>query len=303
MLVFLFAASTAAAQQQPIFDVDDFIDPRERGGRPLFVSRLVLGVTRNYVDGHRPLHDDAAFLHVANSVYFSDFQIDYKRTEGTSDKKELMVCECEEGPVYFPTPPLPDATPAAPPPGSKDTLQFAWYRTVEGEGGPPLKLRYRLSWSRQPVDVGVTSIATGEKAASLSGSEQSFGLEADTRVRFRGRDVFGSLQIARTIQSGTIAHRTQHELTYTARLPGWRVGRVLLRPTLAVGGVSGRGGTALNVVHPQFEAFWHDTTTRANLHLIWAPQTIRSGRGGWDTTHEIAFVVDRALVVNLFKKD
>ncbi|HEV7237837.1 MAG TPA: hypothetical protein VGQ36_01250 [Thermoanaerobaculia bacterium] len=303
-LLLLFLAATAAAQPRSIFDADDFVDPRERDGHPLFVSRLLLGVAKSYVDRYRPLHHDAGFVHIANSFYFSDFQFDYKRSEVRGEHGvPVMVCECEEGPIYFPTPPAPDATPAAPPPGSTDTLQFAWYRTVGVEGAPPLMLRYRLSWSRQPIDTAVTEIATGEKFARLSGREQSFGLEADTHLRIRGRDIFGSLQFARTKRSGTVDDRSQNELTYTNRFPAWRFRRILLRPTLTVGGVSGRGGTALNVVHPQFEAFWHDTTTRANLHLIWAPQTIRSGRGGWTTTHQIAFFVDRALFVRLFTNE
>jgi hypothetical protein len=303
VLALLFLAATAAAQTRPIFDPDDFVDPRERGGHPLFVSRLVLGVAKDHVDGYRPLHQNAGFIHVANSFYFSDFQLDYKRSEVRGeDETAVMVCECEEGPIYFPTPPARDATPAAPPPGSKDTLQFAWYRTVGVEGAPPLMLRYRASFTRQPIHTVITSIATGEQVARLSGREQTFGLDADTHLRIRGHDIFGSLQIARTKRSGTVDDRSQNELTYTSRFPAWRVRRVLLRPTLTAGRVSGRGGPAFNLVSPQFEAFWHDPATRLNLHLIWAPQTIRSGRG-WETTHQIAFLVDRALFLRLFTTD
>lgn len=298
-LLLLFLAGNAAAQQ-----LDDFVDPRERDGRPLFISRMLAGVAKNYVDGYRPLHHDIGFVRIANSFYWSDFQVDYERTESRSENKPaLRVCECEEGPVYFPTPPPPDATPAAPPPGPKDTVQFAWYRAVDVEGAPPLMLRYRVSVSRQLFDTVVTSISTGKRVGRLSGREQSFGLDADTHVRIRGRDVYGSLKLARTTQSGALDDRPQTELTYAGYFPAWRYRRVLFRPTLTLGVISGRGATGLNVVHPQFEAFWHDTTTRANLHLVWAPQTIRSGRGGWETTHQIAFFVDRALFVKLFTND
>ena len=45
---------------------------------------------------------------------------------------------------------------------------------------------------------------------------------------------------------------------------------MLTRATLTAGGVSNRGGTALNVVNPALEAFWHSQATRMNLHLIWS---------------------------------
>ena len=303
ILLCLFLAGAAVAQSS-IFDPDDSVDPRARDRHPLFVSRLVAGVAMNHVDGYRPLHQDVSFLHVANSFYFSDFQLDYKRSEVRGEPAaSISVCECEQGAIYFPTPPASDATPAAPPPGSKDTVQFAWYRTVGVEGAPPLTLRYRMWASRQPIETVLTSIATGKEVGRLSGREQSFGLDADTHLRIGKRDVFGSLQFARTKVSGMVDNRSQNEWTYTNRFAAWRIRRILLRPTLEIGHISGRGGTALNVVHPQFEAFWHDPTTRVNLHLIWAPQTIHSGRGGWDTTHQIAFFVDRALFVKLFSNE
>ena len=55
------------------------------------------------------------------------------------------------------------------------------------------------------------------------------------------------------------------------------------------------------VVNPAFEAFWHHWGTRANLHLVWSPQTTRSGAEGWETHHQIALFVDRALFVKIFR--
>jgi hypothetical protein len=86
-----------------------------------------------------------------------------------------------------------------------------------------------------------------------------------------------------------------------SRFPGIAFHDVLLRATLTVGGVSNRGGTALNVVNPAFEAFLHEPKTRANLHLVWSPQSTNSGNGGWETHHQIAIFVDRALYVHLFR--
>lgn len=305
-IVLFLLATTAAAQQRPIFDPDDYVDPEQHAGRPVFISRLVIGVAQDFVDDYRPLGQGAGFAHIATSFYWKRIQFDYKRSEvrgeDASGPERVDACtQCENRSIVFPTPPPDDATPAAPLPGSKDTLQIAWYHGVaSGSSALPLALRYRLSWSRQPIETIVTSIAGDGTSTRLSGREESYGVQADTHVRFRGRDFFGELQFARTVRSGTIRDRSQNELVYTGRFPALAVRRVLFRPMLTVGGVSGRGATGLNVVNPAVEAFWHDTTTRVNFHLVYSPQATRSGAEGWKTTHQIAFFIDRALFVKIF---
>jgi hypothetical protein len=290
----VFGALCVTAQQRPIFDVDDFVDPGLHNG-PLFISRLVVGATRNSIDDYRPLRDDVGFIHIANSFYWSHFQLDYKRSEvrAKNGPIDVQTCGCLP-PIYFPTPPPADATPLPPHPGSKDTVQFGWYRSPT--------LRYQLSWSRQALHSDLTSFATGKKLDRLSGDEQSFVLDADTHFRIRGHDLWGSLIFARTVRSGIIDDRRQNDFLYLVRFPGRLLGAVVLHPTLTVGGVTGRGASGLNVVNPAFEAFWHEPRTRANLHVIWSPQSMRSGADGWETHHQIAVFIDRALYVKLFSK-
>jgi hypothetical protein len=299
--VLLLAAFTAAAQQRPIFDPDDFIHPKEHAG-PVFLSRLVLGGAGNFIDDYRPLHHAAGFVLLANSIYWSRFQFDYKHSEVRSgDPVDLKVCGCNP-PIYFPTPPPHDATPAAPPPGSRDTAQLAVYLPVPGPTGDPIMLRYRLTVSRQAIDPDVTSFATGAKLPGLHGHEQSFGLDGDTYFHFRGHDFYGSFAYARTTQSGTIDDRTQNELAYTSRFPGKAVGPVLFRTMLTVGAITGRGAGGINLVNPYFEAYWREHTTRASLHIVWSPQAMRSRAEGWGTHHQVAVFIDRALVVKIFRK-
>jgi hypothetical protein len=83
---------------------------------------------------------------------------------------------------------------------------------------------------------------------------------------------------------------------YTARPPGWALGRILARTTLTVGGVTRRGGTALNVVNPAFEAFWHSYPTHINVHLVWSPRLTNDGAVGWRSRNQIAFFVERGYV-------
>ena len=307
VVAILLFGTAASAQQRPIFDIDDFVDPREHDG-VLFVSRLVAGGVWNAIDDYRPLHQDTAFVQVANSLYVSRFQFDYKRSEvrGQRDltrraaETQVTLCGCDP-PILFPTAPPSGATPAPPLPGSKDTLQLAWYDEVSaGSESRPMMLRYRLTLSRQPIDTVVTSAVTGLRVSRFSGKEQSLGLDADTYFRLRGREIFGSLQYAYTKRSGTTDDRTQRELVYTSRFPAVAAGPVMFRATLAVGGVSERGGTAVNIVHPAFEAFWRPAGSDVAFHLVWTPQSTRSGAERWRTTHQIALFADRALFAKVF---
>jgi hypothetical protein len=295
----IFVAASGAAQQRPIFDPDDFVDPHHHD-ETVFISRLVLGGASGVVDDYRPLHQNAIFLHLANSLYWGSVQFDYKVSDVSGRKNPVSVCGCAGNPIYFPTPPSADSVPAAPPPGLKQTSQFAWYHAVDGgPAEPEAMLRYRLTVSSQRIDTDVTSIGTGAMSR-LSGRERSFGLDGDTYFRIAGHDVWGSVLYARTVRTGTTDNRSQNELAYMSRFPGRAVGPFLLRATLTVGGVSGRGASGLNIVNPAFEAFWHLRKTDANVHLIWSPLAARGGAEGWQTHHQIALFVDRALYVKLF---
>jgi hypothetical protein len=294
-------ATAAAAQQRPIFDPDDFVDPRQHG-QNVFISRLVLGAAHDFIDDYRPLRQDAGFVLVTNSVYWKRWEFDYKHSEVRDEHKppDVFRCGCNP-PIYFPTPPPDDATPAATRPGSKDTVQLGWYHELrDGSAEPRIMLRYRLTFSHQHLGTTIRDGATRQIVERRSGDEQSVGLDLDTHVRIAGHDVWGSLVYARTVRSGTVDDRKQQELAYTSRFPGRALGPVLVRAMLTVGGVTGRGTSGLNIVDPAFEAFWHDHTTQANVHLVWSPQSTRSHLSGWETHGQIAIFVDRALFVGLF---
>src|SRR5206468_2393646 len=101
---------------------------------------------------------------------------------------------------------------------------------------------------------------TSAVASRFSGRERSVGFESDTYLPI-GRGIFGTLQYARTERSGTADDRYQQEIVYTNRFPGAAIGNVIVRALLTAGAVTNRGGTALNVVNPAFEAFWHEGYT------------------------------------------
>jgi hypothetical protein len=297
MGVLSVAAVTAVAQPRPMFGVDDFVDPR--GGRgAIFVSRLIAGAAAGAIDDYRPLHQGAGFVQIANSLYVSRFQLDFKHDEvrgsDANGPAHAQVCKCNP-PIYFPTAAA-AAIPAAPLPSRKETLQAAFYYSVPGRSGDlPIMLRTRVTAAWQPVETDVTLLNTGRQVEHLSGSERSIGVDTDTYLRIGGHPIYGSLVVARTGRFKTTDNPAQTEVTYTNRFPAVVAGPVLVRALMTVGGVSGRGASGLNVVNPAFEAFWHEPRTGANVHLIWSAQSLRSGAEGWKMHHQVAFFVDRAL--------
>src|SRR3954447_1528109 len=297
----VLVAASAVAQQQPMFDPDDAVDPRAHP-EALFITRLVGGGGADLQDDYRPLSNGAGFVLLTNSLYWKQVQLDYKRSKifNNDDKVALQRCACQP-PIDFPTPPSARSTPLAPPQSPKDTLQFGFYYSVPGRATEPdVMLRVRLTGSRQSMDTVVRSFATQEVVERRSGSEQSFGLNADTYFRVGRHNVWGEVFYARTTQRGTMSNRSQSEFAYMSRFPAVIAGPLILRAMLTVGAVTNRGATGLNVVNPAFEAFWHLQASRANLHLVWSPQSTRSGNGGWETHQQIALFVDRALYVHLF---
>jgi hypothetical protein len=293
-------ALTAAAQQHHIFDVNDFVDPRERAGA-LFISRLIGGVDKSFIDGYRPLRQGVGFLHIANSFYLSRFEFDYKHSETFSkhDPSDLIACACNPI-MYFPTPPPRDATPEPPPGGRQDMLQIGWYQRAPRVDSNAMMWRYRLSWSRQVFTRNVRSAATNDVVKRLSGREKTFGFNVDLSLPFRGREIFSTLSYMRTKQDGPIEHRAQNEWTYTSRFPGVVTKWILFSGRLTVGSISDRAGTAINLVNPKVEASWYHFGTKTTIHLVYSPQFLNSGLEGWRTTHEIALFADRALFVKLF---
>lgn len=293
-------AAIPAMAQQPVFVPDDFIDPAMLDA-PLFLSRLVVGGVSNFSDHYRPRGGNNGLVLITNSLYVNRFQFDYKHREFLDNGDEhLERCDCPD-PVYFPTPPPADATPESPPPGRSDTLQLGFYRTSNPHSSRPSTLRYRLSWSRQKINSIVTSASsTGNVVENRSGHDQSFTFDADTHFVVQGRDIWGSLYVARTSRSGTPDERAQNEFGYVSRFPGWAAGPILFRSKLTLAGITGRGATGLNVINPYLEAIWRHEQTKVNVHVVWSGERTKSGLKGWQTNHQIAVFLDRKLYLKVF---
>ncbi len=306
VLLAILTAVTASAQD-PLFDPDDFLDPRATGGRPVFISRIVVGGASNMSgDGFRPLGENVGYVHLANSFSWRSVQFDYKRSQMKAEDGAAAVWvtpEQEDLPIFSPSPRLPEQPPRLTrnaTPKSKDTFHAAWYWPVSGGGGGiPVMLRSRVTFTTQGIDTDV--IEDTEVTQQLSGRERTFAVETDTWFRIAGHNVFGSLAISETKTTGTLANREERALTYTNRFPSVSLDRakILIRPTLTVGGITNRGGSAVNLVNPAIEIFRPFARTGANLHVIWSPQWT-ANRNEWKVTHQVAVLIDRALFVKVF---
>jgi hypothetical protein len=299
--VAFFVAMPVLAQRSPI-EPDDFVDPAMRNGS-LYLLRVATGVVANPSDRYRPSRGNAGFILITNSFYAGRFQFDYKHVEfaAEDDPPRVQRCDCPD-PVYFPTAPPGNATPTLPPPGRSDTLQASFYRTAGRSTDTPVTLRYRVSVTGEPTDTVVTSASTGEVVERHSGYDRSFTFDADTHFRLGRYSLWGTVYFAQTSRtnSGTGPDRTQNELAYVSRLPGWAAGPVLFRPKLTIGGITGRGGPGLNLVNPYLEAYWRHERTKVNFHLAWSAEGTRSGAEGWRTNHQVAIFLDRTLWVKSF---
>ena len=312
-VLFTLLTAVTASAQRPIFDPDDFLDQRATGGSPVLISRIVIGAASNMSgDGFRPLGDRIGYVHLANSFYWRGMQFDYKRSEMRAEDGEAAQWE----PVYLDSGQRTEyrrtrsATPK-----SKDTLHAAWYWPVAGGDGIPVMLRTRVTYTTQRIDTAfvfgtqVTPVSSHAyfNDTNVSSRERTFALDTDTWFRIAGHDVFGSLAYSETKTSGALtnpnelANRDERALTYTNRFPSMSLdkAKILIRPTLTVGGISNRGGSAVNLVNPAIEIFRPFAHSRANLHVIWSPQWAVSDKE-WKTTHQVAVLIDVPVFVKMF---
>jgi hypothetical protein len=133
-------------------------------------------------------------------------------------------------------------------------------------------------------------------------------VDTETWFRIAGRDVYGSLAISGAKMMHTLGNRDESALTYTNRFPSLPLNRARI-PTLTVGGISNRAGSAVNLVRPAIEIFRPFARTGANLHVIYGaqwtvervvnPETEVAG-GRWKVRHQVAVLIDRALFVKIF---
>lgn len=278
------------AQQLDLIDPDEFVDPREIRGRTIFISRLVMGASRGSFDQYRRVGQDVGVIHLVNSLYWSGFQIDYKRSEvrGEHDPRPNVESPCNGtvGVTAFACLPARVDQNASPVPGAKNVVQLSWYQTV----GDRITIRYRLVQARQ--------YAVPETAAHIPGLkayDDTRIAQIDTGVRVRGRTLSGYVSFTELTRKSAIDRNQQEMFILGAFLPLVSVGPAILTPRVQIAGITDVG-PAIDVINPSLDLSWTIPHVDANVHVIYSPVFGDLGTNG-SMNHQVAVYVDRAILV------
>lgn len=295
-LLSLTAGLAAHAQQLDLFDPDDFVDPHEIRGRTVFISRLVVGASRGLLDQNRALGQDIAFVHLANSLYWSGFQLDYKRSETRGENPEpSSETPCFENASFAAARVCTEARideGQPPEPGAKNLIQVSWYQTV----GERVTLRYRVAYARQ--DAVPETVA---QDAGLKDYDDTRMAQIDAGVRVGGRTLSGYVGYTELTRLSTIDQVQRQTITLGAFLPLYRVARGILTPRVQISGIADTG-PAIDVVNPSLDLSWTIPRADVNVHAIYSPVYGDLG-DGTKLQHQVAVYADYAILVLPWRRD
>ncbi|MFP5245276.1 MAG: hypothetical protein ACLGH0_01185 [Thermoanaerobaculia bacterium] len=283
IIVLLLALGCPAfAQEFTIFDINDFVDPRELGAvtneRGSFAcpcvsfltSRAIVGWDRDFINVMQPTATDIGFAHVATSYYRGPIQINSKVTV-MRDVHRSESATVSRFAV----------------PREAIALQFGHYRATELDDETIVR-RYQLSWrvSRylEPTTEdgrGIHSVRTHE-----------FGAEMDVRTGGLVGSLTYTIIADETADVGWPDRPTR--LAYTYRFDAIPLRNARLEPTFTFG-ILGRGlkfssrftaQAGVRLVVPL-------GSTGANFNVRVAPTVQRFG--GWHDYYEISAFLDRHI--------
>ena len=243
------------AQELDIYDINDFVDPRDLGKDSFLVSRIIVGGVTRYLDVFRPTNSDVAFGHLATSYYRGSWQANWKHTRITTnnfpDVFDRNSSEVEPNGA-FPGPGRGFAF--SPTPENKNTLQLARYFAV-GRAASPSIIRIEATWTS--VEYRHLLPNPGEQSSDFhSRFENEVGFEGDIPWRVGRFPVVTSL-----VYVGRF--KTSHT---TAADPPTRRATLLQRaPRISLGRWSIDTAVALGSVHA--DSRWHDLLIQPSLHV------------------------------------
>jgi hypothetical protein len=305
-IALLLAASMTQAQELDIFDINDFVDPRDLGAtitpqgwlacpcQRLLVSRLMAGGVADYVDVLRPTSSDVLFAHLATSYYTGRWQLNFKATRFDSSGVGGEV------------------------PTWKYGAQAGRYFTMGG-GNNPATLRAQVNASKTEYRRRL-----GPTKAFGSVYDTEIGFEVDTSVSILGRPFVTSLVFLQDRPAGELSDGSppfeRRRLTLLHRLPRLTLAGVKIDASIAGGMYQFKFPAIANPTTAQQPATrWAKATVLPALeltspsipkldlrfHVRYEPivqQMPRNAAGGqgWQTTQQIALFIDRAVFAKAF---
>jgi len=313
-IALLLAASMTQAQELDIFDINDFVDPRDlgatitpRGGlvcpcQRLLVSRLMAGGVSEYVDVLRPTNADVLFAHLATSYYTGRWQLNLKTTRFDSSGVGGEV------------------------PTWKHGLQAGRYFTMGG-GNNPATLRAQVNYSRTEYR---RKLGPTQSFGSVYDTE--LGFEVDTSVRIFGRPFVTSVVFLQDRPAGErrdgSAPFERKRLTLLHRLPRVTLAGMKIDASIAGGMYQFKFTPIASAPNVTPEAFtnqgpptrWAKATVLPALELTspsipkldvrfhvryepifqQMPRTATTNGKSWQTTQQIGVFIDRAVFAKSF---
>ena len=306
-LLFLTTAAAAPAQELAIFDVNDFVDPRQLGAVPasfgrfgcpcstVLVTRVIAGWDHDAMNVTQPMGSDVGFGHIASSLYRGPWQINLKAA-ALRDVHTLGAPESRAFPRNF------------------FTVQLAYY--LHGPGSS--SLRTELSWRGTHYHERTLAPQFASRSESFA---HELGAEVDTEVSVLGRPIGGSLIYTTLAQSpASRVARNSSRLAYIQRFPRLNVGALRLDPSVSAGLLgqglkfrsAGRldvrpkiaasvplraGGSSLNVVFaPDYERLQPPPTVSFPICSPCGP-IVETHDYAWRGHHEVALFVDVPILI------
>ena len=302
----LLYAIAACAQELDVFDVNDFVDPRNLGAtltpngalacpcHRALVATMIGGGVHDYVDVLRPTSADVLFAHVAASYYAGLWQVNLKTT---GFEKTTALSDRITGEV----------------PNRKYSLQLGHYYTF-GRRDPPV-LRAQLNYS------GI------EYRRPDSAWDRELGAEVDISFRrFAGSLVYLDDQPPGHGHGGALPHHRKR-LGFNHRLPRWTVGGVAIDVAVAAGvyqypsqSTQPQSTPPIVISPPPVPLFGPMITTNltkltifptleitspsipkldVRVHARYAPSVQRIP-GSWQTSNQIGLFIDRVVLAKTF---
>jgi hypothetical protein len=291
-LALWLVTAAASAQEFDVFDLNDFLDPRERGavfgprgygmaddGNAYTTVRAYAGAIDDYQWRNVATENEIGFLHVAASHYWAAEQLNVKLTSMVGPAKASL-------PQY------------------RAMLQYAHYVAtdppdagVDGQQSERFAARYLVSWSIERDVLGTDELTPEErrKLGKLDTShvKQEFGIEADVMVRFRGKPRVGSfVYVHRNVGDG----ETLDRFTYVLRTGDARIKTTRLSASVGFG-VERSDGWHFGAIRPVFLYAIPLKLTSGMLNFSYAPSFVPGA--AQQLHHELGIFIDQTVFSRL----
>lgn len=280
-VILVFLATPALAQEFTIFDLNDFVDPRELGATVseegafrcpclnFLISRAVVGYDHDFMNIVQPTQLDVAFAHVATSYYRGPWQVNLKTTVFREVHRPEVASVAR---FSMPREAL--------------ALQIGRYRTSKSQSDLLVR-RYQFSWR-----ISRYLVPQRFQRAEEAVYRHEFGAEFDLRTK----GVVGSITYTMISDEGKELPLRERlgRLAYVYRFDGYEALGMNFEPTLSLGVVTkGARISSRFTVQPSVRMVVPIASTGANFNVRVAPTFQRLD--GWQEYYEVSAFVDRHI--------